>query len=231
MPKPLIMITGASSGVGQACAKAFSEQGHPLLLLARRLVPMQAMNLPNVICRSIDVNDYQSLKLAVVEAEESYGAVDALVNNAGVIDATDFVESSVENDWQQVNINVTGMMNAVKAVLPGMRKRRHGSLINISSIGDRVFQQTTAPVYCASKAAVKSFSQSLSFNYAKDNIRCCNVSPAYVDTPIWNGIDSSSFEFDMLSVKKMAEIILWIYQQPQQVSIQDLVVMPTGALL
>ncbi|NCV98984.1 MAG: SDR family NAD(P)-dependent oxidoreductase, partial [Actinobacteria bacterium] len=84
MSKPLAIITGASSGIGEATAKAFSKAGHPTLLLARRLDRMEALNLPNSMCRQVDVRDRDALVAAVKEAEEKYGPADMLFNNAGI---------------------------------------------------------------------------------------------------------------------------------------------------
>ena len=83
--KKLIAITGASSGIGAATAKAFSAAGYPLLLMARRIELMEAMNLPNAICKEVDVLDLEGMKGAISEAEEVHGKVDCMINNAGVM--------------------------------------------------------------------------------------------------------------------------------------------------
>ncbi|RBN01021.1 SDR family NAD(P)-dependent oxidoreductase, partial [Klebsiella pneumoniae] len=83
--RPLVVVTGASSGIGLATARLFSSHGHPLLLLARRLAPMQALNLPNALARQVDVTDRAALAAALREAEAQYGPADAIVNNAGVM--------------------------------------------------------------------------------------------------------------------------------------------------
>ena len=85
MSKPLVVVTGASSGIGAATAKAFAEAGHPQLLLARRVEKIEAMNLPNAICRKLDVMDVDGFRDAIAEAEAAHGKVDCLVNNAGVM--------------------------------------------------------------------------------------------------------------------------------------------------
>ena len=108
MSKSLVVITGASAGIGAAIARAFSAAGHPLLLLARRVEPMQALNLPDTLCIGVDVTDTAAMKAAVAQAEAQFGPVGCLVNNAGVMllgqaDVQDPAE------WQQMlNINVMG---------------------------------------------------------------------------------------------------------------------------
>ncbi|MGL5038008.1 MAG: SDR family oxidoreductase, partial [Aeromonas sp.] len=137
MSKSLVVITGASAGIGAAIARAFSAAGHPLLLLARRIEPMLALNLPHALCISVDVTDTAAMKAAVLQAEAKFGPVGGLVNNAGVMllgqaDVQDPAE------WQQMlNINVMGVLNGVHAVLAGMKERRSGTIINISSIAGR----------------------------------------------------------------------------------------------
>ena len=119
--KPLVVITGASSGIGEACARAFSAAGHPLLLVARRLDRLQALNLPdNVICSQVDVTDRPNLKEAIDKAVEKYGPVDCLVNNAGVM-LLGKVQTQDPEEWQRMfDVNLMGVLNGTHLVLPSM---------------------------------------------------------------------------------------------------------------
>jgi NADP-dependent 3-hydroxy acid dehydrogenase YdfG len=121
--KPLVVITGASSGIGEACAVSFSEAGHPLLLLARRLDRLQALKLPeNVICAQVDVTDRAKLKETIEQAVAKYGPVDCLVNNAGVM-LLGKVQTQDPEEWQQMyNTNLMGVLNGTHVVLPSMSK-------------------------------------------------------------------------------------------------------------
>lgn len=121
--KPLVVITGASSGIGEACARLFSEAGHPLLLIARRLDRMQALNLPeNVICAQVDVRDREKLREAILQAEAKYGPTDCLINNAGVM-LLGKVQTQNPDEWQQMfDVNLMGVLNGTHAVLPSMSK-------------------------------------------------------------------------------------------------------------
>jgi NADP-dependent 3-hydroxy acid dehydrogenase YdfG len=121
--KPLVVITGASSGIGEACARSFSAAGHPLLLIARRLDRLQALKLPeNVICAQVDVIDRASLKEAIEKAVEKYGPVDCLVNNAGVM-LLGKVQTQDPDEWKRMfDTNLMGVLNGTHAVLPSMSK-------------------------------------------------------------------------------------------------------------
>lgn len=121
--KPLVVITGASSGIGEACAKSFSAAGHPLLLIARRLDRLQALNLPdNVICAQVDVRDRPKLKEVIDDAVAKYGPVDCLVNNAGVM-LLGKVQTQDPEEWQRMfDTNLMGVLNGTHAVLPSMSK-------------------------------------------------------------------------------------------------------------
>lgn len=119
--KPLVVITGASSGIGEACAKAFFEAGYPLLLLARRLDRLHALNLhPDVICAQVDVTNGTQFKEAIDKAVEKYGPVDCLVNNAGVM-ISGKAHTQTPDEWQRmIDTNLMGVLNGIHCVLPSM---------------------------------------------------------------------------------------------------------------
>jgi len=150
MTKPLIAITGASSGIGEATAKAFSAAGHPLLLMARRLDRMQALSLPNCLCEKVDVRDREAIAKAVIKAEDTYGPVDCLFNNAGIARLADIGEQD-PTEWDEtVDINIKGVMNALHPFIKSMKERKAGTIVNMSSIaGRKVYPDHT--VYCGSK--------------------------------------------------------------------------------
>ena len=115
MTKPLAVITGASSGIGEATAKAFSAAGYPTLLLARRLERMEALSLPNSMCRQVDVRNRDELVAAIREAEAEYGPTDMIFNNAGVARLAD-IGTQPPEDWDEmIAINTNGVMNGVYA--------------------------------------------------------------------------------------------------------------------
>ena len=145
--KKLVVVTGASSGIGMELAKRFSEQGHPVLMLARRNGIMEELRLPNTMCRSVDVTDVKGMEAAIREADAVYGKVDLLINCAGLMllgypDKQDFEE------WERmIDVNVKGILTGTKAVLADMLARNEGTIVNISSIaGRKTFDQHS--VYC-----------------------------------------------------------------------------------
>ena len=151
--KSLVVITGASSGIGAAMAKSFSAAGHPLLLLARRVEAMQALELPNSLSISVDVTDAAAIKTAITQAEAQFGPVGCLINNAGVM-LLGQIDVQDPNEWSRMlNINVMGVLNGIHAVLADMKARKTGTIINISSVaGRKTFPNHAA--YCATKFAV-----------------------------------------------------------------------------
>ena len=122
--KKLIVITGASSGIGEAIARRLSDAGHPLLLLARRVDRLQALDLPNTLCEKVDVTDKSSFEAAIAKAEAQFGPTDCIVNNAGVMLLSPLdVQDSAE--WKTMfDVNVMGLMNGMQAVLAPMKARQ-----------------------------------------------------------------------------------------------------------
>ncbi len=115
--KSLVVITGASSGIGEAIARRFSEAGHPLLLVARRVERLEALNLPNTLCEKVDVTEAATLVAAIAKAEALYGPADLLVNNAGVM-LLGQIDTQEANEWKRMfDVNVLGLLNGMHAVL------------------------------------------------------------------------------------------------------------------
>lgn len=224
MMKQVIVITGASSGLGAAMATEFSKLGYPLALLSRNLEAMEQLNLPNAICQSVDVSDPSALKKAIQHVEDKFGFIDCLINNAGVAKRGDFIEVDHAEHENMVTINLQGVINATEIVLPKMREQKTGTIINISSLSDRTSRPDHA-VYAATKAAVRSLTESLRMANAKYGIRFCNIAPAKVHSPMWKNQEFDPAHF--ISPKQFAEMVLWVYRQPKSICIRDLLVSPT----
>ncbi|HPQ96697.1 MAG TPA: SDR family oxidoreductase [Thiolinea sp.] len=158
--KPLVAITGASSGIGAATARAFSAAGHPLLLMARRLERMQALNLPDAVCCEVDVRERDCIAEAVQQAESRHGPVDLMFANAGIARLADIGRQPPVEWDEMIDINAKGVLNTVHAVMSGMMERRHGTLVLMSSIaGRKVYPDHT--VYCGTKFFVHAVAESL----------------------------------------------------------------------
>ncbi len=233
MPQNLVMVTGASSGIGKALALAFAREGNPLLLISRNIRPMVELAQHAVVWRQADVADHAAIATAVAAAEALYGPVECLVNSAGTADAREFGEVEPEAYKREIDTNLVGVLNCTKAVLGGMAARKSGTIINISSVSDR----KTAPValaYTAGKYAVRAFSESLREAQSRNGVRVINIAPGYVRTNIHLGMRITFDEYraalgnpDFMTAEQLAEIVLFCWKQPQSICIRDLVVAPT----
>jgi NADP-dependent 3-hydroxy acid dehydrogenase YdfG len=237
--KPLVVITGASSGIGAATAKTFSEAGHPMLLVSRRLERMENLKLPNSLARSVDVLDVKSFAEAVSEAETLYGPVDLLVNNAGYMNLEHTAQQSPQEWQKQFEVNCIGLLNCTSVIFPEMIKRKTGTIINIgSTAGRNIYENHTA--YNGTKYAVKAMSESLRREASPHNVRVIMVSPGLVDSELTNGTSNTQIlearEIYRESIggalqgDDIARGILFAYQQPQNLCVWELVMAPTKQL-
>ena len=135
--KPLVAITGASSGIGAATARAFSKAGHPVLMMARRTQRMLEMNLPNAVVETVDVRQRDQIAAAVTNGEAAHGPVDMMFVNAGIARLADIGRQPPEEWDEMIDINTKGVMNTVHAVMKGMMERRRGTIFMMSSIAGR----------------------------------------------------------------------------------------------
>lgn len=237
MSKPLIIVTGASSGIGEATARLFSLQGHPLLLLARRIERLEALELPNALCRAVDVTDREALMAAVEEAEKRFGPADALVNNAGVMLLGNMVEQDPAEWERMLDVNVKGLLNGVHAVLKGMVERNQGTVINVSSVaGRKTFPNHVA--YVGTKFAVHAISENLREEVAAHNVRVVTIAPGAVETELLSHTTDEAIKSGyqdwkremggkVLSAEDVANAIGYAYNQPQGVCIREIVLAAT----
>lgn len=237
MQKSLIVITGASSGIGEAAARLFSSQGHSLLLLARRIEPMEALGLPNTMCVAVDVTNREQIANAIGLAEAKFGPVDAMVNNAGVMLLGDFA-SQDPAEWEKMfDVNVKGVLNGIHAVAAGMIERKAGTIINISSIaGIKSFPKHVA--YVGTKFAVSGLTENLREEFAPHGVRVITIEPGAVETPLISHTTDETIKSDyadwktgmggVLKPEDIANAILYAYQQPKNVCIREIVIAATG---
>ncbi|MDB4722089.1 SDR family oxidoreductase [Verrucomicrobiales bacterium] len=235
--KKLIAITGASSGIGAATAKAFSAAGYPLLLMARRIELMEAMNLPNALCKEVDVLDLEGMKAAISEAEDAHGEVDCMINNAGVM-INGKPQSQNPEDWQKMlDVNIRGVLNGIHLVLKNMVERQSGTIINMGSIaGIKTFPDHT--VYCGTKFAVHAITENIREEVSGSNVRLINIAPGMVYTELLDhGCEEEARKGWMdyaeqiggaLKPDSIAQSVLFSYQMPQEVCVREIVICPTG---
>ncbi|WP_282175711.1 SDR family oxidoreductase [Vibrio nereis] len=234
--KKLIVVTGASSGIGEAIARRLSEAGHPLLLLARRIERLKALNLPNTLCEQVDVTDMASFSAAVDKAQAMYGPVDALVNNAGAM-LLGQIESQDAQEWKRMfDVNVLGVLNGMQVVLASMMERNSGTIINISSIaGKKTFPSHAA--YCGTKFAVHAISENVREEVASSNVRVTTIAPGAVETELLSHTSSqeikdgyNEWKHEMggvLAADDIARAVEFAYNQPQNVCVREIALAPT----
>ncbi len=235
--KPLVVITGASSGFGMELAKLFAKDGYPLLLLARRVENMEKLNLPNTLCRKVDVTDKTAFEEAVREAEALYGKTDLLVNNAGVMQLGS-IETQDPNEWKtMLDVNVMGVLNGMQIVATDMKKRRSGTIINVSSIaGRKPFANHAA--YCASKYGVTGLTEVLRGELSAYNVRVLSICPGAVDTEllshttdpaIIDGYNAwkESVGATNITAADVSKTIKFSYELPQAVSLREIIITDT----
>lgn len=234
--KPLVAITGASSGIGEAAARIFSKAGHPVLLMARRLERMEAMGLANSICRQVDVRDRAAIAEAVRDAEAEHGPADMMFANAGVARLADIGRQPPEEWDEMIDVNAKGVMNSVHAVMRGMMERKRGTLFMMSSIaGRKVYPDHT--VYCGTKFFVHAVSESLREYLSGYGVRVAVLSPGVIETEVLSGVlDGETLaaykrnKAEMgggIGPEHVASAMLHAYQLPQEALIQEICITPT----
>ncbi|SPS08009.1 SDR family oxidoreductase [Latilactobacillus sakei] len=234
MNKPLIVITGASSGFGAEIAKIFNAAGYPELLLGRRTAKIEALplNFENVLIESVDVTDQAQFKAAIQKAEAKFGPTDLLVNNAGVMLLGNVLNQDAK-EWQtMLDTNVMGVLNGTQIVLPAMVERQHGTIINMSSLaGRKTFVNHAA--YVASKFGVHGLSETIREEVSGKNVRISMVAPGAAETELLTHVTDQGALTDYQAWKDsmggitldpvhVAESVKFIYDMPQSVNIREL---------
>ena len=189
-----IIITGASQGIGAATARLLATEGANLMLVARSEIVLQ--ELASEISQNVsivpgDVAQYKTLERAVESALRSFGAVHAIINNAGIIDPIEYLANSDPSAWSKVvDVNLKGVYHGIRAVLPSMLERQQGTIVNISS-GAATSALEGWSHYCATKAAVLSLTRCAHKEYASKGIRVVGLSPGTVATEMQTSISTS----------------------------------------
>lgn len=237
----IAIITGASSGIGEATAIALSQQGATVVLAARRMKRLKDLKDRivqaggEVLVVQTDVSSFGQVKCMVDEVIRRYGKIDILVNNAGVMPLS-FVKSLRVDEWEKmIDVNLKGVMFCVAAALPHMRKQGNGHIINISSTaGRRVF--VGGAVYCATKFGLNAFSEGIRMELtASENIRITLVEPGVTATELPLAIADQDFKDNNpvrraivpLQSEDIARAVVYAASQPPHVNVNEVLVMPT----
>ncbi|KIP96614.1 MULTISPECIES: SDR family oxidoreductase [Pseudomonas] len=237
----VVLITGASSGIGEGCARLLAEKGARVVLGARRVERLQQLVEEigaaggQAIARRLDVTDAADVQAFVDAALTEYGRVDVLINNAGVMPLS-MIEALKLDEWNRmIDVNIRGVLHGIAAVLPLMQGQRSGQIINVASIGAyRV--SPTAAVYCATKYAVRAISDGLRQEVGGD-IRVTLVSPGVVESELAESISDEGAREAMREFRKIAirpdaiaRAVAYAIEQPADVDVSELVVRPTASI-
>jgi NADP-dependent 3-hydroxy acid dehydrogenase YdfG len=238
MKNKIVLITGATSGIGWATALTLAKAGAQLILCGRRTEKLKALAKEiggTTQLLTFDVRDKDAVFKAIASLPDPWKSIDLLVNNAGNAHGLDPVQTASLEDWDaMIDGNVKGLMYVTKAVLPHMIAAKKGQIINLGSIaGKEVYPNGSA--YCSSKAAVDFFTRGLRIDLNPLGIRVGAIHPGLVETEfseirfkgdqaraktVYNGIEA-------LTAEEVADAILYMAQVPEKVTIADLVILPT----
>ncbi|MDD7884781.1 SDR family NAD(P)-dependent oxidoreductase [Flavivirga sp. 57AJ16] len=238
--KKTALITGATSGIGEATAYEFAKHGIDLILCGRRKERLNTIQkaldrLTNVHILNFDVRDKAKTLLAIESLPDAFKNIDILINNAGNAHGFDAINEGSIDDWDaMMDINVKGLLYVSKAIIPQMTARQSGHIINIgSSAGKEVYPKGN--VYCASKHAVLAITEGMRIDLNPFGIKVGAINPGLVETEFsqvrFKGdkmADSVYKGFKALRAKDIAEIIYFVISRPPHVNIADLLVFPTA---
>jgi NADP-dependent 3-hydroxy acid dehydrogenase YdfG len=235
----IVLITGASSGIGEATARHLAANGHHVVLGARRTDrtatiadEIQAAG-GEALDHELDVTSLDSVRAFVTAAEARFGRVDVLVNNAGIMPLAPMAELRIDEWNQMIDVNIRGVLNGIAAVLPGMQARRSGHIINIASVAGHAVYPTAA-VYCATKFAVRALSEGL--RQESRDVRVTVVSPGLTRSELTQGIADPALRAGVdammadasIPATAIAEAIAYAIDQPANVDVNELIVRPVG---
>ena len=236
-----VLITGASSGIGKACAQVFSEHGARLVLWSRRTDKLEdlhaelARNGVDVLVQRVDVRDSEAVRTAAEAMNAFSDRVDILINNAGLSRGLEPIHEGIGDNWEEmIDTNIKGLLYVTRSITPGMIQRKSGLVINIASIaGLQAYKGGN--VYSATKAAVRMLSQSMQMDFNGTGVRTCNIDPGLTETEFsivrFRGDAERASTvykgYTPLTGRDVAEVALFAATRPQHVSIQDVLITPT----
>ena len=236
-----VLITGASSGIGEATAEAFAAKGARLILAARRLKRLEALAARlqeqytvHVRVLEMDVQQRDRVEQAVSSLPSAWSDIDVLVNNAGLALSSSPLQDGDPVDWDcMIDTNIKGLLYVTRAVLPGMLARDRGHVINLGSIaGHECYPGGN--VYCATKHAVKALSKSVRLDLLGTPIRVSSIDPGAVSTEFsavrWQDkakADDFYSQFEALQAEDIAKTVVFCAEMPPHVNIAEMIVMPT----
>lgn len=239
----VVVITGASSGIGEETVNLLSENGAKLVLGARRLDRLekiqQKVGHDSVSIKKTDVTKPDEVNALIETAYNDFGRIDVLINNAGLMPQS-FLEKNKQDEWNQmIDVNIKGVLYGIGAVLPYMRKQKSGHIINLASVaGHVVFPGST--VYCGTKYAVRAITEGLRQEEAivGSNIRTTILSPGAVSTELTDHISDKDMKQDIDELYKnaikpdaIARAINYAINEPEESSVNEFIIRPSSQSL
>ena len=241
MEKKIVMVTGATSGIGEACAKKFAQGGYNVIITGRRKEKLDALKKElegmgaEVLAMQFDVREREAAKKAVEFLKDKWAKIDVLINNAGLALGLDKEYEGDFDDWDtMIDTNIKGLLNMTRFVVPAMVERNEGHIINIGSgAGDAAY--ANGNVYCATKAAVKTITDGLRIDVAESNVRVTNLKPGLVQTNFSNvrfhGDDARADNVykgvKPLTGDDIADVAFYAASAPAHVQIAEVLVLAT----
>ena len=237
----VVVITGASSGLGEATAWHLSEQGASVALAARRTNRIESLandikdNGGNAIAVTADVTDRDQVKQLVDQAVEEFGKIDVIINNAGLMPFAPLERLNIDEWDQMIDVNIKGVLYGIAAALPYMKEQESGHIINVSSVaGHKVNPGGT--VYCATKHAVRAISEGLRQEVKPYNLRTTIISPGAVDTELPDSSRDEDMKENMnefyeeyaIPADSFARAVAYAISQPEEVDINEILYRPTN---
>ncbi|MDG9703497.1 SDR family oxidoreductase [Streptomyces sp. DH37] len=238
--RKIVLVTGASSGIGEATARLLAERGHHVVLGARRTERLAALTEDiraaggSAEHHPLDVTDADQVRAFVDAARSGHGRVDVLVNNAGVMPLSK-LEALRLDEWNRmIDVNVRGVLHGIAAALPVMQAQRHGQFVNVASIGAHQVSPTAA-VYCATKYAVWAISEGLRQEVGGD-IRVTTICPGVTESELAESISDPVGREEMRTYRSVAipassvgAAIAFAVDQPAEVDVSEIIVRPTAS--
>lgn len=236
----VVLITGASSGIGEATARLLAKQGAHVVIGARRVDRLMRLaeeieaDGGSVRYRRLDVTKREDVAAFVAFAHATFGQVDVIVNNAGVMPLSNLDALKVEEWDQMIDVNIRGLLHGIAAGLPLMQQQKRGHFINLSSIGGHQVVPTAA-VYCATKFAVRAISEGLRQEVGGD-IRVTVISPGVTESELAETISDPGARAGMKEFRRIAipsaaiaRAIQFAIEQPDDVDVSEMIVRPTAS--
>lgn len=241
MTKRIVLITGATSGIGEGCARRFTDGGYNVIITGRNEDKLQALTQElkaqgtDVLPLNFDVRDRKAAAQAMEGLPEEWKKIDVLINNAGLARGLEPEYEGDFDDWDQmIDTNIKGLLTMTRLIVPGMVARNHGHIINIGSVaGDAAY--AGGNVYCATKSAVKALSDGLRIDVAGTKLRVTNIKPGLVETNFsrvrFHGDEQRADKvyegIKPLTGDDIADVAFYAASAPEHVQIAEVLVLAT----